>query len=127
MIDHLSIGVKAIGQSRIFYDRVLEPLGYARLADLDQASGYGAGHDFFWIAQAAGEKTVAGSGTHIAFTAPTRRAVNEFHARALQLGGIDQGLPGPRPPYGDNYYAAFVLDPDGHKIEAVIRLPETDL
>jgi len=129
MIDHISIGVNDIKKSRLFYDRVLEALGYARVRDVgDNASGYGAsGEDYFWIdVPLNGKPVTAGQGTHIAFSAPTRWAVDEFHARALAMGGVCQGKPGLRPEYGEHYYAAFVLDLDGHKIEAVICLPETN-
>ncbi|MGB9153452.1 MAG: VOC family protein [Alphaproteobacteria bacterium] len=127
MIDHFSIGVNDMKKSRVFYDRVLEPLGYSRLIDDgERASGYGTEVPRFWIDIPLNEKPAStGNGMHIAFTAPTRWAVDAFHEQALLMGGQDQGAPGLRPEYGEHYYAAFVLDLDGHKIEAVIHLPET--
>jgi catechol 2,3-dioxygenase-like lactoylglutathione lyase family enzyme len=128
MIDHISIGVNDIKKSRLFYDRVLEPLGYSRLFDdAEVSSGYGVEVPTFWIDKPFNKQTAtAGNGTHLAFAAPTRWAVDAFHAQALLMGGVDQGAPGLRPEYGEHYYAAFILDLDGHKIEAVIRLPETN-
>jgi len=128
MIDHISIGVNDIKKSRMFYDRVLEPLGYHRLIDDgDNASGYGAEIPRFWIDKPFNKEAAsAGNGMHLAFVAPTRWAVDAFHEQALLMGGQDQGAPGLRPEYGEHYYAAFVLDLDGHKIEAVIHLPETN-
>jgi catechol 2,3-dioxygenase-like lactoylglutathione lyase family enzyme len=128
MIDHISIGASDLKKSRLFYDRVLEPLGYRRLFDdADMSSGYGVETPEFWIDKPLnGNPASTGNGIHIAFLAPTRWAVDAFHAQAMLMGGQDQGMPGLRPEYGEHYYAAFVLDLDGHKIEAVIHLPETN-
>lgn len=112
-----------------FYDAVLGPLGYQRVwADLrpgesDQAVGYGrAGEgDKFAIKLRAHGQLAPGTGFHLAFAAPSREAVRAFHAAALVHGGRDNGAPGLRPDYGPNYYAAFVLDPDGYPIEAVVN------
>ncbi len=126
MIDHISIGVNDMRKSRAFYDAVFAPLGLKRLFDdEDVASGYGIERPMFWIDIPLDNLAAASSnGTHIAFTAPSRRAVDEFHRLALAMGGKDQGKPGLRPEYDEHYYAAFVSDLDGHKIEAVIKSPQ---
>jgi catechol 2,3-dioxygenase-like lactoylglutathione lyase family enzyme len=128
MIDHLSLGVGDLARSRAFYDGVLAPLGYQRVYDFDNGSGYGRPGQTqgqalaFWIIQHRG--VTANLGLHICFAAPSREAVDAFHAAALAGGGIDNGKPGLRPQYHPTYYAAFVFDPDGHKIEAVRHAPE---
>ena len=126
MFDHIALGTSHMQNSRKFYDAALKPLGLKRLFDdADLASGYGIDRPIFWIVIPSDEKNASvGNGTHLAFAAPSRRAVNEFHAQALAAGGLDHGAPELCPEYGENYYAAYVFDPDGHKIEAVTRLPE---
>jgi|SRR5690348_15639806 catechol 2,3-dioxygenase-like lactoylglutathione lyase family enzyme len=119
MIDHVSIGVRQIAAARRFYDAVLAPLGYRLLSDAPGALGYGDGHAELWLLEV--ERPVPaddGSGLHLCFAAPSRAAVDRFHAAALQTGGKDNGRPGPRPDYGPHYYAAFAVDPDGYRIEA---------
>jgi catechol 2,3-dioxygenase-like lactoylglutathione lyase family enzyme len=120
-IAHISIGVRDIGISKRFYDAALEPLGYKYLRAARSLLGYGYGRDSIalWVVQAArpvpaDEK----SGLHVCFTAPDSDAVDAFHAAALRAGGHDNGPPGVRPVYGPDYYAAFVIDPDGYRIEA---------
>jgi catechol 2,3-dioxygenase-like lactoylglutathione lyase family enzyme len=122
MLDHVTIGVTDFDRARDFYDRALRPLGIARLyADGDSAAGYGIRPKaFFWI----GLKQLPQTGTHVAFTAPDRATVDRFHAAAIEAGGRDNGPPGRRPHYHANYYGAFVLDPDGHNVEAVCHLPQ---
>jgi catechol 2,3-dioxygenase-like lactoylglutathione lyase family enzyme len=117
MLDHVTIGVSKLNHARVFYDRALRPLGIRRLyADGETFSGYGADKKaFFWI----GARAAVTTGAHVAFTAPDRAAVDAFHAAALAAGGRDNGAPGLRPHYHHHYYGAFVLDPDGHNIEAV--------
>jgi len=117
MLDHVTIGVSKLNHAREFYDRALRPLGIMRLyADGETFSGYGADKKaFFWI----GARAAVTTGAHVAFTAPDRAAVDAFHAAALAAGGRDNGAPGLRPHYHHHYYGAFVLDPDGHNIEAV--------
>jgi len=124
VIDHTGIRVSDLERSRSFYSRALAPLGYAVRRVLDQAVGFGvtAGHGRsfdpggdFWLG--AGEALVPRS--HVAFSASDRAAVDAFHAAALAAGGRDNGAPGLRPHYHPDYYAAFVLDPDGYNIEAV--------
>jgi catechol 2,3-dioxygenase-like lactoylglutathione lyase family enzyme len=116
MLDHVTFGVSDISRSQAFYDRALRPLGIERLYTEENFAGYGANDKaFFWI----GLKGVAQTGAHVAFTAPDRETVDRFYEAALAAGGRDNGAPGLRPHYHENYYGAFVLDPDGHNIEAV--------
>lgn len=127
MIDHLSLAVNDMTRARVFYDAVLGALGYARIKDFawdnKVYSGYGPpGKPTFWIYGGYG-KAVPGTGAHTAFAAPSRAAVDAFHRAALAHGGRDDGKPGLRPEYHANYYGAFVIDPDGHKIEAVCHAP----
>jgi catechol 2,3-dioxygenase-like lactoylglutathione lyase family enzyme len=119
MIDHVSIGVRDIAKSKRFYDAALKPLGYKCLSEGEGSLGYGQDAVALWIG--AAEHPVppdARSGLHFCFAAPTARGVNAFHAAALQNGGSDNGPPGLRPDYGTGYYAAFVVDPDGYRLEA---------
>jgi catechol 2,3-dioxygenase-like lactoylglutathione lyase family enzyme len=128
MLHHLSLGTTDIERAARWYDAVLQPLGYVRVwSDLrpgghGQAVGYGlpGGGDRLAIKQVdAAAAPLPSPGFHIAFAAPSRPAVQAFHAAALAAGGRDHGAPGLRPGYGPDYYAAFVLDPDGHHLEAV--------
>jgi catechol 2,3-dioxygenase-like lactoylglutathione lyase family enzyme len=121
MIGHLSFGVSDLPRAMAFYDAVLAELGYVRVWADDTAAGYGTagGNDRFALKLQPGAVVPPRPGFHLAFNAPDRAAVDRFHAEALRHGGQDRGAPGPRPDYGDTYYAAFVLDPDGHKLEAV--------
>lgn len=129
MLHHVSLGVRDIELSARFYDAVLSALGYVRVwsdlrpAQQGQAVGYGpaGGGDKLALKQKEAAHLAAGPGFHLAFTAPSRAAVHRFHEAALRHGGQDNGTPGPRPAYGEHYYAAFVIDPDGHRIEAVIN------
>ena len=124
MLDHISLGVRDLAASGAFYDATLAPLGYRRVLEkgIGLAYGPGPGRDgmMFWIVRPKAEPAAA-RGTHVAFAAENRRAVDGFHAAALAAGGRDNGAPGLRPEYSDNYYGAFVLDLDGHKVEAVCR------
>jgi catechol 2,3-dioxygenase-like lactoylglutathione lyase family enzyme len=106
----------------MFYDAALAPLGYVRVFADGTCIGYGYpdGGDKFAIKLRAGA-VAPGSGFHIAFAAPDRLSVARFHEAALRHGGQDNGAAGLRPHYGKDYYAAYVLDPDGHQIEAVIN------
>jgi catechol 2,3-dioxygenase-like lactoylglutathione lyase family enzyme len=119
MIDHVSIGVRDIARTKRFYDAALEPLGYACLSHDARSLGYGQDGITFWIS--AVERPVPpddDSGLHLCFSAPTSHSVAAFHAAALAAGGRDYGAPGLRADYGADYYAAFVVDPDGYRIEA---------
>lgn len=129
MLHHISIGVSNIERSARFYDEALAALGYVRVwedlrpGEEEQAVGYGVrgGGDKLAIKLRNAENLLPGPGFHLAFSAPTRTAVQNFHVAALRNGGQDDGAPGLRPGYGPNYYAAFVIDPDGYRIEAVIN------
>lgn len=119
MIDHISLGVRDVARTKRFYDAALAPLGYSCLSASDGSLGYGRDAVALWIG--AAERPVpadAKSGLHVCFSAPSRAGVDAFHAAALAAGGGDNGAPGLRPDYGASYYAAFVVDPDGYRIEA---------
>ncbi|HLI66770.1 MAG TPA: VOC family protein [Caulobacteraceae bacterium] len=127
MLGHISFGVRDLGRSIRFYDAVLGALGYVRLVSSDHVAGYGvrgASNERFAIMRHPEAGPPPGPGFHLAFAAPSREAVDAFHAAALRFGGVDDGAPGLRPQYGPGYYAAFVLDPDGHKLEAKHPPPE---
>lgn len=124
MIDHLSIGVSDLVKSAAYYDAVLAALGFKRQLEVEGAIGYGEKAPTFWIGVSPGGGPAAPRGFHIAFRAADRAAVEAFHLAAIDGGGDDAGKPGLRPHYHPNYYAAFVLDPDGHKIEAVCHKPD---
>jgi catechol 2,3-dioxygenase-like lactoylglutathione lyase family enzyme len=125
MLHHISFGVSNLERSAAFYDAALAVLGYVRVWTDSSAVGYGlaAGQDLFAVKLRASDATAAGPGFHLAFAAPSREAVTRFHGEALAHGGLDNGAPGLRPAYGPNYFAAFVIDPDGYRIEAVTTLP----
>lgn len=125
MIGHLSLGVADLSRSTAFYDAALAPLGAVRVWSADDGAGYGfAGRpDVLALKLQTGRVSPPGPGFHLAFAAPSREAVAAFHAAALAQGGDNAGAPGLRPHYGDGYYAAFVIDPDGHKLEAVNQRP----
>jgi catechol 2,3-dioxygenase-like lactoylglutathione lyase family enzyme len=119
MINHVSIGVRDLNRTKRFYDAALKPLGYTCLSEAKSSLGYGGHAVAFWISVV--ERPVPPderSGLHVCFTAPTPQSVNAFHAAALSAGGRDNGRPGPRPEYDPNYYAGFIVDPDGYRLEA---------
>lgn len=119
MIDHVSIGVHNLARAKAFYDAALKPLGYRCLSEDGASLGYGAEAVSFWVlASEAPVPADDASGLHICFAAPSRQGVEAFHTAALAHGGRDNGKPGLRVDYGGNYYAAFVADPDGYRIEA---------
>ena len=128
MIDHISIPVTDLGRSTAFYDAVFAPLGLSRRRERPGAVAYGSEArkaPVFWILDRASESSAsAGVGLHLCFEARTRQNVRDFYEAALRRGGVDAGPPGMRPQYTMPYYGAFVLDPDGFKIEAVCRGPE---
>jgi len=123
MLHHLSFGVTDLVRSAAFYDATLSALGYVRVWTDKTAIGYGlpGGGDKLAIKLRSSGVVVPGSGFHVAFAARSRESVARFYEAALQHGGQDNGAPGPRPDYGQHYYAAFVIDPDGYRIEAVIN------
>ena len=119
MFDHISIGVRDIAKAKDFYDAALKPLGLSCLSADESSLGYGKEGVGLWILSA--ERPVADdpkSGLHFCFAAPSRQSVSAFHAAALAHGGRDNGKPGVRQDYGPQYYAAFVIDPEGYRLEA---------
>lgn len=125
MLHHLSFAVVDLARSTAFYDAVLSPLGYFQVWADATAVGYGlpGGGDKFAIKLRPNNEAAPGDGFHIAFAAPSREAVVRFHEAALSHGGRDNGVPELCPEYGPHYYAAFIIDPDGYRIEAVIVEP----
>ena len=126
MIHHLSLGVRDLRASARFYDGALGALGLRSVFEDDEAIGYGVldDEDVLCLKQ-RDDAAPPGAGFHLAFAAPTRAAVDAFHAGGLLAGGADNGGPGLREDYGPHYYAAFLVDPDGHRIEAVVKGPAT--
>jgi catechol 2,3-dioxygenase-like lactoylglutathione lyase family enzyme len=123
VIDHLTIGVSDLEVSRRFYARALEPLGFSEVGSSSLGPSFGTedANDF-----GLSDRYEPGGQLHIAFAAETREQVDAFHEAALAAGGTDNGAPGPRPEYSAGYYGAFVLDPDGHNVEAVCHEPAED-
>lgn len=119
MFDHVGYNVTDFARSRAFYLSALAPLGLGLLAEGENWAMIGGPDGRLWI----GAFGPAATPIHLAFRAASRGAVEAFHAAALAAGGRDNGLPGLRPNYGPDYYAAFVLDPDGHNVEAVTYAP----
>jgi catechol 2,3-dioxygenase-like lactoylglutathione lyase family enzyme len=124
MLDHIGFSVSDFTRSKAFYEKALAPLGYVLIREVGQigsadvAAGFGAaGKPDFWIGSEGGLNRIL----HVAFAAPDRAAVDAFYQAAIAAGGKDNGGPGLRPHYHADYYAAFVLDPDGHNVEAVCR------
>jgi catechol 2,3-dioxygenase-like lactoylglutathione lyase family enzyme len=128
MLDHVGFAVSDFDRSKAFYLDALKPLGISLIMEVTAeqtgngaAAGFGSdGKPYFWI----GEEDAVGSHVHVALAAPNRRAVDAFYEAALAAGARDNGAPGLRPHYHPDYYGAFVLDPDGHNIEAVCHKPE---
>jgi catechol 2,3-dioxygenase-like lactoylglutathione lyase family enzyme len=127
MLDHVSLGVTDLDRSRRFYDAALRPLGLVRILDFEnRGSDYGSAPSQlgveFTITRETGVQPLRGM--HVCFRARDHAAVGEFHRAALAAGGRDDGAPGVRPKYHPSYFGAFVLDPDGHRIEAVCHAPD---
>ena len=122
MIDHITIYVSDYAKSKLFYMKALAPLGYTLGSEFEMEGvdycGFmdNTGHHDYWIVSGDASRR-----THIALKASSSNEINSFYTEALANGGADNGTPGPRPEYGDNYYAAFVFDPDGNNIEAMMR------
>jgi catechol 2,3-dioxygenase-like lactoylglutathione lyase family enzyme len=123
MLHHLSFSVSNLEKSAAFYDAALVPLGYRRVCETKSFIGYGIedGKDKFAIAAKGTAVSTPSSGFHLAFSASSTKAVDAFYSAAMEFGARDNGTPGLRPQYGPNYYAAFVIDPDGYRIEAVFN------
>jgi catechol 2,3-dioxygenase-like lactoylglutathione lyase family enzyme len=120
MIDHVSVGVADLERAARFYEAALTALGLSRLVGRSTTIGFGKTYPEFWINLRAGMTRVPHEcGTHISLRARTTVEVDAFHAAALAAGGTSDGPPGLRPHDRVKYYAAFVLDPDGNRIEAV--------
>ena len=125
MIDHVSINVRDLGASGAFYDAVLGTIGLARVVVKTDTIGFGKSYPEFWLnARPGSAHAAADSGTHICLRARTTDAVDAFHKAAIDAGGSDDGQPGMRPEYNDRYYAAFIRDPDGNRIEVVTFLTD---
>jgi catechol 2,3-dioxygenase-like lactoylglutathione lyase family enzyme len=128
MLDHIGFSVINMKKSRAFYESALNPLGIRVVMEVtpemtgtdDSYAGFGTDKPFFWI----GSYKKPSPGVHVAFLAQSRKIVDEFYAAAIAAGGKDNGKPGLRPHYHENYYGAFVLDPDGNNIEAVCHKSE---
>ena len=120
MIDHVSVAVRDLDASARFYDAVLGALGLTKLAARPATVGFGKSYPEFWINLRKGLAPVSPeSGAHVCFRVRSTELVDAFHAAALAAGGASDGAPGLRPHYSDGYYAAFIRDPDGNRIEAV--------
>ncbi|MEK7531017.1 MAG: VOC family protein [Patescibacteria group bacterium] len=121
MFDHVQIKVKDFSASRVFYEKVLGTLGYGTVCEDEGVVGFGPStHDMFEVRQADHDNPISKS-THLAFKAKSEDAVRAFHAVALSHGATDNGTPGLRPEYEEGYFAAFVIDPNGHNLEVVYK------
>ena len=121
MYDHIGLTVSNLERSRTFYAHALAPLGITELMRYERTIGFGRERPQFWIGE--GKALQPTPRTHIAFAAVTRLEVEAFHRAAIAAGGVDNGPPGVRAHYHPDYYGAFVLDPDGHNVEAVCHRP----
>lgn len=121
MLSHVSLGVGDLARATAFYDAVMAPLGYRRVWTAEKGVGYGprADEEGLTLFRQTGTVQVPGPGFHLALNAPDQGAVDRFHAAALAHGGADNGAPGLRLHYSPSYYAAFVIDLDGYRLEAV--------
>lgn len=120
LMSHISIGTDQLDRAIAFYDKVLGAIGAKRILDIPGiAVGYGRGYPEFWVQRPFdGKKAETANGMHFAFMVDGPEQVKAFYQAAMDAGAKDDGAPGPRPDYGDDYYCCFVRDPDGHKIEA---------
>ncbi|MEO8486062.1 MAG: VOC family protein [Betaproteobacteria bacterium] len=121
MFDHVGLTVSNLERSRAFYAAALAPLGITERMRFENTIGFGRERPQFWIGE--GDAAQPASRTHVAFAAVSRLEVEAFHRAAMDHGGVDHGAPGLRPHYHPDYYGAFVLDPDGHNVEAVCHRP----
>lgn len=119
IISHISLGTNDFERATAFYDRVLATLGCKRVLDFPGAVAYGKQFPELWVQSPIdAEPAAPANGSHVGFTAASKEEVQAFYDAAIAAGARDDGSPGPRPDYGDDYYGCFVRDPDGHKIEA---------
>ncbi|MHA2815159.1 VOC family protein [Vibrio campbellii] len=119
ILNHVSVGASDVVKAVGFYDSVLSTLSIKRAHYIENiAAAYGENFEF-WVGSPCEGKATSSNGAHIAFNAPSKKAVDQFYTTAIELGGSCEGKPGLRPEYGETYYAAFVRDLDGNKIEAV--------
>lgn len=126
LIDHVTVMVSDYERSKRFYEQALAPLGVTLVMEFGTAAGFGRGKPDLWIGKGPtdfqkAEHLATITPTHVALAAKSRDEVDGFYKAALAAGGVDHGAPGLRPHYHANYYGAFVLDPDGHNIEAVFH------
>jgi catechol 2,3-dioxygenase-like lactoylglutathione lyase family enzyme len=129
MLDHIGLPVSDFARSMAFYTAAFAPLGYGLVMEVtpemtgdgSSAAGFGAGKPDFWIGSSDKQARM-----HVAVVAANRAAVRDFYEAAIAAGAKDNGPPGLRPQYHENYYGAFVIDPDGHNIEAVCHAPENE-
>jgi catechol 2,3-dioxygenase-like lactoylglutathione lyase family enzyme len=125
MIDHVSIAVRDLKASARFYEALLAPLGMTRVREKSTTVGFGKTYAEFWLNERAQQKPMPDdSGVHICLRAPDTKAVDAFHAAALAAGAKSDGPPGVRPDYSSHYYAAFIRDWDGNRVEAVTFLQD---
>lgn len=124
MIDHVSIPVLNLAAAARFYDAVLTPLGLKRMVERERTIGFGSKYPEFWLNRRDGHAVRADSGHHVCLRAPSETAVRDFFAAAIAAGGVGDGDPGTRTATMTDPFAAFILDPDGNKIEAM-HFPRT--
>ena len=121
ILSHISLGTNQYDKAVAFYDKVLATIGSKKLLEFPGATAYGKVAPEFWVqTPISGQMATVGDGTHVGFVASSKEAVHAFYEAALAAGGIDDGAPGPRPHYGEQYYGCFIRDLDGHKIEAML-------
>jgi catechol 2,3-dioxygenase-like lactoylglutathione lyase family enzyme len=127
MIDHISISVRDLTQSTSFYHTVLATIGFDTLVERQDTTGFGKKYPEFWLnLRSQMERVGEDSGVHIALRATSKESVDRFYEAALQAGAQSDGGPGFRPEYHDSYYAAFIRDPDGNRIEVVTFVTDKD-
>lgn len=119
MIDHVSLPVRDLVAARAFYSALLAPLGYALLVEREHTLGFGKRYPELWLNHRPGHAPAQNTGSHVALRAPGAEEVRQFHVAALSAGGRCDGAPGPRQAAMTTYFGAFIIDPDGNKIEAL--------
>jgi catechol 2,3-dioxygenase-like lactoylglutathione lyase family enzyme len=123
VIDHVSIPVRDLAAATRFYEAALAPLGFTRRETRPATVGFGKSYPEFWL-NLRKDMSSPGDGAHVCLRARTTEIVDAFHAAALAAGGASDGAPALRPHHGDGYYAAFIRDPDGNRVEAVTFVKE---